>query len=157
MAGAYVVTGFGTTYFGGNRDPGSFDLRAPKNRPWEEQLSYARRFFAGFQWWKLEPHDELLQCGTPRGKDGKEMNQTTPPEKTYWCLAEPGRNYIVYVRGLHEWLTISAAIPAGGLRGRQFNPRTGEFLDWRAEVNGSRVRYRPPDLEDWVLHLEAGR
>ena len=35
MAGGYVVTGFGTTYFGGHRDPGPFDLDAKKNDVWE--------------------------------------------------------------------------------------------------------------------------
>lgn len=30
MTGGYIVTGFGTTYFAGNRDPGPFDLDAPK-------------------------------------------------------------------------------------------------------------------------------
>ena len=40
MAGGYVVTGFGTTYFGGNRDPGPFDVEAERNRPWEAQMGY---------------------------------------------------------------------------------------------------------------------
>ena len=45
MAGGYVVTGFGTTYFGGNRDPGPFDLDARKNDVWEAQLGHLRRVF----------------------------------------------------------------------------------------------------------------
>ena len=39
MAGSYFVTGFGTTYFGGNRDPGPFDLEAPKNDVWSRRFS----------------------------------------------------------------------------------------------------------------------
>ena len=112
MAGGYVVTGFGTTYFGGNRDPGPFDLDAKKNDVWEAQLGHVRRVFLPTQWWKLKPHDELLTCETPRGKEGKEFNQTVPPATTYWCLAEPGKQYIVYARGLKTPVTLSSSIPA---------------------------------------------
>lgn len=102
MAGAYPITGFGTTYFGGNRDPGPFDLDAPKNQPWEEQYSLIRKFFTQVEWWKLEPHDEILQCTTPRSKDRPELKQLAPPATTYWCLAEPARQYVIYMRGLEE-------------------------------------------------------
>src|SRR5262245_27962091 len=98
MAGGYVVTGFGTTYFGGNRDPGPFDLDAKKNDDWEAQLGHVRRVFLPLGWWKLTPHDELLACDAPRGADGKEFGHSVPPAATYWCLAELGKQYILYCR-----------------------------------------------------------
>lgn len=44
MAGGYVVTGFGGTYFGGHRDPGPFDVDAPRHDDWEEQIGHAKEF-----------------------------------------------------------------------------------------------------------------
>ena len=35
-------------------------------------------FMTSFEWWKTEPHDELVDAGN-------------------WCLAEPGRTYAVYL------------------------------------------------------------
>ena len=35
-------------------------------------------FLTSFEWWKTEPHDELVDAGN-------------------WCLAEPGRTYAVYL------------------------------------------------------------
>jgi hypothetical protein len=154
MAGGYVVTGFGTTYFGGNRDPGPFDLDARKNDVWEAQLGHLRRVFLPLPWWKLEPHDELLSCETPRGKEGKEFDQTAPPAATYWCLAESGKQYVVYVRGLKERVSL-AVESRGPLAAMQFNPRTGERKELGEVANVFRFTYRPPDEEDWVVLLGA--
>ena len=61
MAGANVVTGFGTTYFGGHRDPGPFDLDAAKNKEWEKQVGVLAQLFTSLEWWTLEPHDDLVR------------------------------------------------------------------------------------------------
>jgi hypothetical protein len=153
MAGGYVVTGFGTTYFGGNRDPGPFDLDAKKNDPWEAQLGHMRRVFLPLPWWKLEPHDELLTCETPRGKEGKEFNHVVPPATTYWCLSEPGRQYVLYVRGLTASvrLTLDAELPS--LAATLFNPRTGERKDLGSVSGRDRFEFQPPDDQDWLALL----
>jgi hypothetical protein len=153
MAGGYVVTGFGTTYFGGNRDPGPFDLHAAKNNAWETQLSQMKGLFTGLEWWKLAPHDELLGCETPRGKDRQELGQVAPPSTTYWCLAEPERQYMVYVRGLKTPLTLSIADSSDALSVQQFNPRTGERKRLNVQVRDGEIRYMPPDEQDWVVLL----
>ena len=82
MAGAYAVTGFGTTYFGGHRDPGPFDLDAAKNKPWESQFGVIKKLFTGLAWWTLEPHDELVTTGARRSSDGKHLERLAPPETT---------------------------------------------------------------------------
>jgi hypothetical protein len=151
MAGGYAVTGFGTTYLGGGRDPGPFDLNASRNKPWEEQVGHLKSIFGQFQWWKLEPHDELLTCETPRGKDTRELNHIAPPKATYWCLAEPGRQYLVYFRGLTSPLTVTMDGRPGQLTATQFNPRTGEQRVLRA-ASGS-FQLQPPDEQDWVIRI----
>jgi hypothetical protein len=152
MAGGYVVTGFGTTYFGGNRDPGPFDLHAEKNRIWERQLGLLKACFESTQWWKLEPHDELLACEAPRGRDRREQGRTAPPETTYWCLAEPGRQYVVYFRGLNKPLTLQLERDAPAVQATLLNPQTGQS-EKLPEAAGPRLEIRPPDKEDWVVLL----
>jgi len=151
MAGGYVVTGFGTTYLGGGRDPGPFDLHASRNKPWEEQLGHMKMIFSPTEWWKLAPHDELLACETPRGQDTRELNHIAPPTATYWCLAEPGRQYLVYCRGLKSPLAVQLEAGPGQLAATQLNPRTGE----RRDLGDASGRYEllPPDQRDWILHI----
>jgi len=154
MAGSYVVTGFGTTYFGGHRDPGPFDVNAPQNKPWEAQLGVMKMVFEGLAWWRLEPHDELVRTVTPRGEDGMELGRLTPPEVAYWALAEPGRQYVVYVRGVRAPVTI-AVLNGRRLRARQLNPRTGAQTDLAQPKSADQYTYRPPDQQDWVVTLRA--
>jgi len=155
MAGGYVVTGFGTTYFGGNRDPGTFDLDTKKNDVWEAQLGHMRRVFLPLSWWKLQSHDELLSCEMPRGKEGKEFNQVVPPATTYWCLADVGRTYVVSYRGLTAPLHLNLEGSQGSLAVMQFNPRNGE-RKLLAKASGSEpYEIRPPDEQDWVILLSA--
>ena len=152
MAGGYVVTGFGTTYFGGNRDPGPFDLDAKKNDVWEAQLGHLRRVFLPIEWWKLKSHDELLTCPTPRGVEGKEFGRLVPPPTTYWCLANPGRQYILYARGLKEPLFLKLDTSAV-LSAAQFDPRTGERKDLGRIKDKDRFEFRAPDDQDWLVLL----
>ena len=154
MAGSYVVTGFGTTYFGGHRDPGPFDVAAARNRPWEAQIGIVKGLFETLDWWRLEPHDALVRSATPRGEDGRELERLTPPSTTYWALAEPGRQYVLYVRGLQAPVTLTTK---GGahLRARQLDPRTGEETDLTAPTPGQPYTYTPPDRQDWVVILRA--
>jgi hypothetical protein len=155
MAGGYVVTGFGTTYFGGNRDPGPFDLDAKKNDVWEAQLGHLKQAFAPLPWWKLKSHDELLACEAPRGEEGKEFERTIPPATTYWCLAEPGRQYVVYARGLTTPVKLALEASSGPLTAVQLNPRSGERKELGAISSRDRFEFRPPDAEDWVVILRA--
>jgi hypothetical protein len=72
------------------------------------------------------------------------------------CLADPGREYVVY---LPEGGAVSvdlAEVPEGAkLNAKRYNPRTGEFLSLGLAQTG-RYRFRSPtsgEGEDWVLHL----
>jgi Protein of unknown function (DUF4038)/Domain of unknown function (DUF5060) len=155
MAGAYVVTGFGTTYFGGHRDPGPFDLDASKNKDWERQIGLIQRLFTGIEYWKLEPRDELIRCNTPRGAEAKEFERTIPPVATYWCLAQPGKQYVLYARGLADSMELT--LEGGNYTARQFNPRTGEFTDLSKPNGAMPFHYRPPDQQDWVVLIQEGK
>lgn len=157
MAGGYLVTGFGTTYFGGNRDPGPFDLEAEKNDAWEEQIGFIKSFFSKLAWWTLEPHDDGISSSTARGKDGKEIGRIKPPHTTYWMLTAPGKDYVGYVRGVQSEVTLHLGLnSSGNYRVSRFNPRTGEIsvLHEQRDID-SQFTWTPPDSDDWVLHLHS--
>ncbi|MBP8259692.1 MAG: DUF4038 domain-containing protein [Verrucomicrobia bacterium] len=153
MAGGYPITGFGTTYFGGNRDPGPFDLEAEKNRPWELQIGLVKRLFTTFDWWKLEPQDDALSCAAPRGTEGKEFGRITPPRVAYWCLAELGRQYVIYVRGLAQAVELEIPAAARLSSCQLFNPRTGELKSLPLPADANRYQFVPPDDQDWLVAI----
>ncbi|MCP5114228.1 MAG: hypothetical protein GY953_25645 [bacterium] len=161
-AGGYLVTGFGTTYFGGHRDPGPFDVDTPRNDDWEEQIGHIRRFFSALDWWRFIPADELISCSRPRDKTrsvkvkraGRDITAVRPAERTYWAMADPGEQYIIYVRGLREPVVLAHDARAGEFRARQYNPRTGEFTSLGTVEITNEYEYTPLNLQDWVLLLE---
>jgi hypothetical protein len=155
MAGGYFVTGFGTTYFGGYRDPGPFDVDASKNDDWEFQVGLIKNFFEGINWWKLEPHDELLTCNTSRGKDEREFGKVVPPSKTYWLLVEPHEQYVIYARGLTDSVSLKLTSRAKVYDVKLFNPRTGNIkkIAEKKKIKNE-FNWLPPDQEDWIVVLE---
>jgi hypothetical protein len=162
LAGAYLVTGFGTTYFGGRRDPGPFDLDAAKNRDWETQIGYLKSFFSSLPFERLLPADELVSSALLREGDWFEAVASAPggrahhpPKLAYWCLAIPGETYVAYVRGASAEIHIDLGARARTYRIRQFNPRTGSFETLSETLIKARFSYRPPDSLDWVVLLEA--
>lgn len=157
MAGGYCVTGFGTTYFGGNRDPGPFNVEAAQNDDWEADVQHIKKLFGGLEWWRLAPRDDLITAGVPRQDDGRNKGLITPPETTYWALAEPARQYVAYVRGHAGPVTLDLAGAARGFRLQQFDPRTGAITDLGPHAGEGPVVYTPPDDRDWVLLVTSSR
>lgn len=162
MAGAYFVTGFGTTYFAGHRDPGPFDVDAPKNDDWEMQSGAIRKFFESFDYTKVTPADDLLTSSVPRGKErrwqgGGTSRGTRPPEVTYWALADAGNTYVVYMRGMTGEVSLNLGARPGSFRLRWFNPRSGEFSPpEKVEIRENHA-LRSPDALDWIVLLDAAR
>ena len=155
MAGGYFVTGFGTTYFGGYRDPGPFNINAKQNDDWEAQVALVKQFFNKIEWWRLTPKDDWLTCKTSRGNDTKELGMLAPPATTYWMLAEPKKQYIVYARGITKIITIDLDKNAeGDYKVELFNPRSGAVKSISDKLHlNNKYEWTPPDDQDWVLRL----
>lgn len=158
MAGGHFITGWGNTYFGGCRNPQPFDLDAPEDDDWEEQVQHVIQFVTNLYWWKLTCNDNLITTSVGRDGDGvREFNtpkgmrkHNLPPAATYWALEDPNMMYIGYVRGVTDDVTLG--LGGGVYVVRQFDPRTGLYTDL-GEMHG-RVVFTPPDKNDWVIVAE---
>lgn len=138
MAGAYMVTGFGSTYFGGWRERGPFDVDAPKNDDGEADLVRLREFFSSLEWWRLEVMDGLV-----RTDDGYA-----------WCLAEIGHTYVIHSEATARLRFSPDGDPGVRYRLRRYDPRTGAWTDLADLTGPDMVEIALPDAQDWVLLAE---
>ena len=134
MAGCYQTTGEtarrGTGYW---PDTGGGWVNGRGDDSMVMLQGYARivDFFAGFDWWKTEPHDELVNKGN-------------------FCLAEPGRQYAVYLpRGGKATLKLEPH----RYRANWFNPRSGHMVNLGAATGSTWSSPESPDSGDWALRL----
>ncbi|MHB8900769.1 MAG: apiosidase-like domain-containing protein [Thermoguttaceae bacterium] len=161
MAGGYLVTGFGTTYFGGNRDPGPFDLLADKNGPWEEQVRHLPALFTALRWWNLQPHDDWIEGPSDRDGDGRRsayrdngssVSVLAPPSRTYWLLADPGKTIVAYARGgPGPYRVVLDPSDRQDWQARLYDPRTGRFQPMEIGSTPQSLSFQLPDSRDWVL------
>ena len=82
MAGAYQTTGETAKRGTGvwpDTGGGWINGRGDDSMVMLNGMSHMVDFFTSFEWWKPEPHDELVDTWA-------------------YCLAEPGRRYVVYLR-----------------------------------------------------------
>jgi hypothetical protein len=164
MAGAYFVAGFGSTYMGGIRHPTTFLPDDPKNTPMADHLGKVKQFFGSLEYWKLDPHDELLACEAPRTEDratqvevgDRHVTRTQAPATTYWCLADPGRTYVVYVRGTKSPVEVKVS-KADAWKATRFDPRTGRSEPATLQMASGRAKVQAPDDQDWVFVINAGK
>ncbi|MFQ6099513.1 MAG: DUF4038 domain-containing protein, partial [Armatimonadota bacterium] len=115
MAGGYV--NYYYTYT-------AWDVIRPSDEPpGYVYFSNLRRFFEGTRYWRLEPADDLVTRG--------------------YCLAEPGREYVVFVEG-DEATELDVKAPSGGLAAEWFHPLTARIRPAGTLTTG-RARLKPPE------------
>ena len=105
-------------------------------------------FFTSFEWWKTDPHDELVHIlrhvpGVP--------GDSVLPSGAY-CLAEIGKTYAAYVPFR---ATVTVNLGPGSYQASWFNPRTGKWLPI-SKAEGPKWTSPPtPDSGDWALLLKV--
>jgi hypothetical protein len=75
-----------------------------------------------------------------------------------YCLADSGREYVVYSRiGSSATFNLDVSAATGKILDcRFYNPRDGKFLSTFQRTGGSSTEsFTKPDTEDWVLHIVA--
>lgn len=135
MAGGYQTTGE-TARQGTNIWPdtggGWLNGRGDDTMRMLEGYGHLVDFFTSFEWWKADPHDELVTEGN-------------------YCLAQPGRNYAVY---MPHGGRVKVHIQAGPYRAEWFNPTTGQKLVLPSAVGPYWTSPTAPDGNDWAILLQ---
>src|SRR2546428_2547209 len=136
MAGGYQTTGESARR-GTNVPPdtggGWLNGRGDTTMTMLQGYAHMVDFFTSFEWWKTEPHDELVSNGA-------------------YCLATPGKVYAVY---LPRGGTVTIQLQSGPYEAAWFNPRTGEKLALPGRVEGPAWTSPPAsDGNDWALFLQ---
>jgi Protein of unknown function (DUF4038)/Domain of unknown function (DUF5060) len=90
-------------------------------------------FFAAFEWWKTNPHDELVNNNA-------------------YCLADPGKTYAVY---LPHGGQVTVQLQPGRYRATWFSAMTGEKIELPPVDGPAWTSPAAPDPYDWALLLQA--
>ncbi len=88
-------------------------------------------FFSGFDWWKTDPHDEMVNNGA-------------------YCLALPGEIYAVYIP---KEGNVTIALEPGSYSAHWFGATTGQVISLPPVHGPSWTSPATPDRLDWALLL----
>src|SRR4051812_36258981 len=89
-------------------------------------------FFTSFDWWRTEPHDELVSGGN-------------------FCLAEAGQTYAVY---LPKGGSTRLRLGEGRYRATWFQATTGEKIALGTVSGATWTSPNAPGDNDWALLLQ---
>ncbi len=93
-------------------------------------------FLTSFDWWRTEPHDDLVDGGN-------------------YCLASAGDTYAVY---LPNGGKVTVRLPPGDYRAQWFAAQTGEWVPIDALLaGGAWTSPEAPDKNDWALLIRRAR
>jgi hypothetical protein len=122
-----------------------WDWRTGVDRPSSIDMKHLAEFFAGVDWWRLEPHHELI------------LNQSDDWTKRL-VLAKSGNGDLA-VAYLPDNPTITVEMSAftGPVTWRWFNPETGQSQAGQGEAGnrGQKTFERPPGWGDALLVLRG--
>lgn len=135
MAGGYQTTGE-TVRRGTNIWPdtggGWMNGRGDDSMTMLRGYAHMVDFFTSFEWWKTEPHDELVTPGD-------------------YCLALPGQIYAIY---LPHGGQFDIRLKPGNYLATWFNPLTGERTDLPSVQGTSWRSPKSPGNNDWAILLK---
>jgi len=112
--------------------------------PGAVSISIMAKFLKKLEWWKLEPHPELI---------------LEYPLK--YCIADPGNEYVIYLRwGGAVRINLNHAENTETFKYTWFNPRNGTE-EKNGTISGGTIQYfyspdgypSTPGYRDWVLHI----
>ena len=135
MAGAYGTAGE-TCRRGTNIWPdtggGWINGRSDDTTTMLNGYAHMVEFFTSFEWWKVEPHDELVTGGA-------------------YCLAKPGEIYAIY---LPDTRKVTATLAPGRYDAKWFSAVTGDVVPLPPVDGGQWSVPAPPGAQDWALLLQ---
>ena len=135
MAGAYGTAGESSrrgTNIWPDTGGGWINGRGDDTQVMLKGYAHMVEFFTSFEWWKTEPHDELVSQGA-------------------FCLAKPGEIYAVY---LPKEGTVTVKLEPGSYRATWFSAFTGERVPLPDVQGPTWTSPQTPGWLDWALLLE---
>jgi len=90
-------------------------------------------FFTSFEWWKTNPHDELVSAGN-------------------YCLADPGKTYALYLPHPGK---VTVQLENGHYTAIWFSAATGEKIELPDVAETTWTSPPSPDQNDWAILLRA--
>ena len=135
MAGAYGTTGESCrrgTNIWPDTGGGWINGRGDDSMVMLDGYAHMVDFFTSFEWWKTEPHDELVNHGA-------------------YCLARPGEIYAVY---LPNGGTVSIQLEPGSYEAKWFNAYTGDAAPLPVVQGPTWTSPEAPGWLDWALLLQ---
>jgi len=135
MAGAYGTTGESCrrgTNIWPDTGGGWINGRGDDSMVMLNGYAHMVDFFTSFEWWKTEPHDELVNNGA-------------------YCLAKPGNIYAVY---LPKGGTVSIKLEPGSYEAKWFNAYTGDTVPLPVFQGPTWTSPEAPGWLDWALLLQ---
>jgi hypothetical protein len=134
MAGGYQTTGESArrgTNIWPDTGGGWLNGRGDETMTMLQGYAHMVDFFTSFEWWKTEPHDELVSKGA-------------------YCLANPGEIYAVY---LPRGGKVTIKLKRGTYQAEWFGPATGQSLVVGTANSSAWTSPLAPDDNDWALLL----
>jgi hypothetical protein len=138
MAGCYGTTGESArrgTNIWPDTGGGFYNGRGDDTMVMLKGYEHMVDFFTSFEWWKTEPHDELVN------------NEA-------YCLAKPGEIYAVY---LPRGGTVTIQLQSGSYEASWFGAFTGEVVSLPPVEGPLWTSPSPPGWLDWALLLRRRR
>jgi hypothetical protein len=135
MAGGYQTTGESArrgTNVWPNTGGGWVNGRGDDTMTMLRGYAYMVDFFTSFDWWKTDPHDELVTKGD-------------------YCLAKLGEIYAVY---LPHGGNVTIQLQHGRYGALWFNPSSGGKIRLPVAEGPAWVSPKAPNDDDWALLLE---
>lgn len=105
-------------------------------------MGHLSHFFRNVKWWEMSPHPELVH---------------EYPDK--YCLATPGREYVVYLRWAHSAkVDLRPSSQEDQFEYFWFDPAGGTSTETKSVKGGEVHLFRAPgsifaDYKDWVLYI----
>jgi hypothetical protein len=101
-----------------------------RHQEWHEAMHKTWDFFDQFDWWMMTPRQDLVNIG--------------------YCLANPGKEYIIY---LPEGGEVNVKVPTESYQVNWWNPESPEVPVETGESRNGKNLQTPKGGDDWMLQL----
>jgi hypothetical protein len=154
LAGGAGYDNLDYSFTPGHPDGTLDDYKSPGggSRALREQLSILKTFMEGLDFVKMKPMNSAIKSGTaivPVGGRRSSADSAKVGSMTIRCLAEPGKQYAIYLRG-GTAAQLALDLPAGKYKADWVNTKTGKVENSDTIEGSATTRVTAPDYQEDV-------